>query len=74
MFYNWVEDGNEDYDKLKQHGILIGSFTNPEAAQKMLGKGGTTFSTSDKEFEESNRMVEEEAITIKKRKKRKLLT
>jgi hypothetical protein len=51
MYANWLEDQKEEYELLKQHGILIGSFTNPEAAKQMLSDD--TYSSTDEEFEET---------------------
>ena len=83
MFNNWVEDYNEKFDTLKNHAILTGSFTNPDAAKKMLGKGVTKISLTDEEFEESMKMIDEEIKqeqkqgqqknNTRKRKRKKLL-
>ncbi len=49
MYSNWIEDQKEEYELLKQHGILVGSFTNPEAAKQMLSDD--KYSSTDEEFE-----------------------
>ena len=59
LYESWVHEIELEYDKMKQLGILIGSFYNPQAARKMIKKDQPDYSTSDKEFEESVRMVQE---------------
>lgn len=80
MFYNWLEDYSDESKMLENQGILIGSFTNPELAQKILGKDGQQMSSTDEEFEETSRMVleankkadEEKQKTKKRKRKRKI--
>lgn len=80
MFYNWLEDYYDENKMLENQGILIGSFTNPELAQKILGKDGQQMSSTDEEFEETSRMVleankkadEEKQKTKKRKRKRKI--
>lgn len=77
MFYQWIEDINEQVELFKNHGYLIGSFTNPEAVQKILG--GNTLSSSEEEFEQTSQIVaetirkqrEEQALTTNKRRRRR---
>ena len=57
MYYNWVEDQNDKVDILKNLGILVGSFFNPEAAKQMSENPNGTFKSTDKEFEQSTKMV-----------------
>jgi hypothetical protein len=57
MFNHWLEDVNEEVELFKNHGYLIGSFTNPEAVKNILG--GNSVSVSEDEFEETSRMVAE---------------
>lgn len=76
MFYNWLEDYTDEYKLLENQGILIGSFTNPEAAKKMIGVGVDQHSSTDEEFEETSRLILEqnnrieETKPIRKRKRR----
>jgi hypothetical protein len=80
MFYNWMEDFEDENKLLENQGYLIGSFTNPELVQKMLGKGSHDISSSDEEFEETSRRImeinkkidEEKNKKTRKRKKRKI--
>jgi len=78
MFYNWLEDYADENKMLENQGMLIGSFSNPELVQKILGKDGQTFASSDEEFEETSRLVmeankkaDEEKQKIKKRKRKR---
>jgi hypothetical protein len=73
MFYNWLEDYADDSKLLENQGYLIGSFINPEAVKKALGKDGTTFKSSDEEFEKfSNELIQNsQKETIKPKRRRK---
>ena len=57
MFEQWIQDQREHYELKKNIAILIGSFSNPEAAKKMLNVDGSTVTTSDEDFESSWKMV-----------------
>lgn len=49
LFQSWLEEHSDEIEKLRTQGILIGSFTNPEAAKDMLK--GPDFETSDEDME-----------------------
>lgn len=51
MFYSWIEDYNDEFKLLENQGYLIGSFINPEAVRKLLGKDTTTYASTDEEFD-----------------------
>lgn len=68
MFEQWIEDQREDYDIKKNIAILIGSFTNPEAAKKMLNLGGVRVESSEEDFAGSIKMMEQQGH----RRRRKL--
>lgn len=72
MFYHWLEDHNEEIELFKNHGYLIGSFSNPEAVKKLMG--GNTYATSDEDFERTSQMiaddVKQQQAEIKPQKKR----
>lgn len=74
MFYNWIEDYNDDSKLLENQGYLIASFSNPEAVKKALGKDTTTYKASDEEFEQfSNELMrasQNEANKPKRRRKK----
>lgn len=77
MLNNIVEDRNDQYELAKNHGILIGSFTNPEAAKAISGEGSQVFKSTEADFEESIKIVERGANNIddksKRKRKRKIL-
>jgi hypothetical protein len=50
LFENWDANRNRKQEELRSIGILIGSFYNPEAAEKMLDSANT-ISTSDEDFD-----------------------
>jgi len=78
MYANWLEDQKEEYELLKQHGILVGSFTNPEAAKQMLSDD--KYSSTDEEFEETWKKIKayneqdiDNNTLIPKNKKRRVI-
>lgn len=79
MFENWIQDQNDSTELAKNHAYLLGSFTNPEAVQQMIGEGAGTHNLTEEEFEASTQIIiderkaEEEAKQkVPRRKKRKL--
>jgi hypothetical protein len=81
MFNNWIADQNDSVELAKNHAYLLASFSNPEAVEKIVGGGNSHMSTDD-EFEETSKMVQEQSFKlfeeevsqpIKKRRKRELL-
>ncbi len=78
MFYNWIEDQNDDVELVKNHAYLLASFDHSEEVQRLTG-GGNTHTTTDEEFEKSTKMIlddkkkEEDVIKLKKKRKRKML-
>jgi len=78
LYESWINEIESEYEKLKQLGILIGSFYNPEAAKQMAKQDNADFTTTDEEFEESMRMVREHPLpqqqqTNKRRKRRRVI-
>lgn len=81
MFYSWIEDFADEFKLLENQGYLIGSFFNPEAVKKILGKGSETHTSTDEEFDKLTRKLmeptEEELALMngpkrKNKKRRKL--
>lgn len=78
MFYNWIEDQNDDVELVKNHAYLLGSFSNPEAVKKLTGKDGQQYTSTDEEFEASTQLVISDAQnsanpeTRKRKRKRKI--
>lgn len=70
-YESWVLGIEKDLEKWRALGILIGSFTNPEAAQKMMKRERPDYATTDEEFERSYEMVEEAPVEQKPRKRRR---
>ncbi len=58
MYENWIADQKEEAEFAKNSVYLLASFSNPEAVKQILGEGNTHKST-DEEFEETSKMVEE---------------
>jgi|SRR5271165_7194227 len=69
MFYNWIEDFGDENKMLENQAMLIGSFTNPELVQKMLGHGVTKSVSSDEEFEKISKLIMEEDEQFEKEQK-----
>ncbi len=77
-YESWVYSIEKDLEKWKALGILIGSFSNPDAANKMMKKERPDFSTTDEEFERSYSMVENTSMvdhseTGNKRRRRRII-
>ena len=75
MFEQWLADQNDKYELAKNHAYLIGSFTNPQMVQDMLGTGPGKYTSTEEEFEKSWAMVKESEVEEEKipRRKRKRL-
>jgi len=73
MFHNWWADQLDKAELAKNTAYLIGSFWNPEAVKQLTGEGSNQYMSSDKEFEETWKMVQEskKVETEAPRKKRK---
>lgn len=74
MFHQWLEDINEQVELFKHHGYLIGSFTNPEAVQKLMGD--SSISSTDEEFDQAWEIVaadmkKEAPVTASPRRRRR---
>lgn len=78
LYEGWANKIHRELERDRYLGILIGSFTNPEAAQKMMKP---PIETTDDEFEQSWQMVEENRKKVqevektdgKKRRRRRLI-
>ncbi len=77
MFQSWLEDNNEQLELARSQAILIGSFTNPEAAKEMIKNQSPDFSSTDEEFDRISEAIvkaredEEKKIEQPKRRKRR---
>lgn len=69
MFYNWLEDQNDDVELVKNHAYLLASFDHPKEVEKLTG-GGNTHVTTDEEFETSTRMITEDKQREKEESKK----
>lgn len=49
MYESWLHDQEEEIDRLRHHGILVGSFFNHEAAKQMMTAEKPTHKSSDEE-------------------------
>jgi len=81
MYTSWIKDQEDDYNKWKDFSIFLGSFTNPEAAKKMLNTN--SIDISDEQFNENTKKLFEQENTSENnslslhrrvRRKRKLIT
>ena len=77
LYESWLHDRKMESERLRNQAILIGSFFNPEMAQRMVKDERPDFKTTD--LDQTTQMVrdhilkEEEKANRKKRKKRKVL-
>lgn len=78
LYESWLHDQELEIDKLRKQAILIGSFFNPEMAQKMLKSENPDFTSTDEDLDQANKTVREQILEAekkdrKKRKKRKVI-
>jgi len=78
LYESWLHERELEIETLRNQAILIGSFFNPEAAQKMIKDENPDFVTTD--LDETSAMVRESILEQerenkkgKKRKKRKVV-
>lgn len=75
MYEHWSRDEEQQYELLKSQAILIGSFTNPDAAKAMLKAETPDFESSNEDFDKSLEMVladREKNKPVKKKKRQRL--
>lgn len=79
MFESWMEEKKATYELAKNHAYLLGWFVNPELSEKINKQEESAISSSDEDFENSLKMVEQDIQksqqnqpTNKKRRKRTL--
>lgn len=74
LYEAWVAKDENELEKDKALAILIGSFSNPEAAKKIYKKENPDFKSNDKDWEESWKAVQQEnPIRISRRKKKRMV-
>lgn len=76
MYEHWCRDKEEEFELARSQSILIGSFTNPSAAQDMLKSENPDFASSDEDFERSLQMIKESKknqVRKRKRQQRKII-
>ena len=74
MYHQWLEDQNEQAEIYKNYSTYIGSFSNPNMAQKIFNKESTTISSSDKDFDElSEKLLNSDVEPSTKHRRRKVV-
>jgi hypothetical protein len=69
-WYNcWVDEINQENERSRMASILTGSFFNPEAAKKMIGKLNPEISLSEEEEERQAKELHEKIVQEEKLKK-----
>ena len=72
-FYNWIEDQEEEVNKMKEFGCFVGSFYNYEMAKKILDKDNNdTVSVSDDDMQKAMEYVKADKPIINRKKKGKI--
>lgn len=59
LYESWAHELELELEKEKSLAILIGSFSNPEMAQKMISRENPEYVSSDDEFEQSWQAVKQ---------------
>lgn len=74
LFEAWAYKREREYTEKRSLAILVGSFHNPEAAQKMVKDENPDVSITSDEWEQSSEMLLTELPKEKKsRRKRKII-
>jgi hypothetical protein len=71
LFECWLYEKEFESERMTNQAILIGSFYNPEAAQKMIKSENPDFESSDEDFEKTSQMIHEQAVQDEKTSKKK---
>ena len=53
MYLSWIEDQNQKHKFARDYSVFLGSFSNPEAAQKIHKADDPEYALSDDEMEQS---------------------
>lgn len=59
MFYSWIADKKETHELFKDYGTYVGSFSNPEMAKQVWNSQNPQYSSTDEEYEQSIKNVQE---------------
>lgn len=59
MYESWIQDLIEEHKFSKNYAILTGSFSNMELAQKMIDAETPDYESTEVDFEETLKMIEE---------------
>lgn len=59
-YEGWIHDQELKIETIRSHAILVGSFYNPEAANKMAKKNDPDFISSDEDFDKSTEIVRQD--------------
>lgn len=71
MFEHWLRDQEEIQELERMNAILVGSFTNPEAARNMLKADSPDFSSSDEDYAKSIEMIQKDKEKYQRRRRRR---
>lgn len=75
LYESWLHDNELEVERLRNQAILVGSFFNPEAAQKMIKSEKPDFASTD--VEETSKAIRKQILDqdnkTKRRKKRKVI-
>jgi len=58
LYASWIQDKEEEANKMKDFGCFVGMFSNPELARKITNAENNTTKLSDEEFKESVNYVD----------------
>lgn len=70
LYEAWIAKEENDLERDKAFAIFQGSFSNPEMARKFYNKENPQFQSSDKEWEDSWKMVQADGNEPKPKKRK----
>lgn len=71
MYEHWCRDQEEAFEMVRSQSILIGSFSNPAAARDMLKSDNPDFASSEEDYQDSLKLIEENKKNTKQRKRQR---
>lgn len=71
LYESWIHEQQLELKRDRALGILIGSFTDPDAAQKMMKRENPDFVASEEEHDEAFKQIHESALKDRQQKGRR---
>ena len=57
LFASWIQNQDDEVEKMKSFGCFVGAFWNPEQARKISGQGISSYESSDEDFDKTTELI-----------------